>query len=418
MDESLLQRIRAAGSRESMEFTQQLKLPYGDGYVDASVCCGTEARPLSGVGNQPNIFPRGSFLQLPETVQSYETANNFIRGNMPGCEVKLLGGVKRTGSRLQSWTLACKCHATAKKLDPNDFKEGCVGRKGTKIETVKRSDYDHMGGCIVEATEAKRAKKKKGKQGSQDSASLPIRKKAKVERNRTGTFRPREKNNRCMMKVHIFQNTSDQRYYVRSDSNLIHNGHPPLPASATKKSSSELTADDIQLIELLNGKIGPQSIANVINERHDGAGEFLSTTIYSKLRELERLKDLEKGISSDMSVAEKTLKHLEHANISHFYVMDDPLLGLVMHSRPRGRPPSVNKFVCSDEVKNQVSNLRTELGFNEGTKILLLLSLATDEMIRLVTAYPEVFFMDITAGTNRQKRGMFLAVVKDSYGKT
>lgn len=89
-----------------------------------------------------------------------------------------------------------------------------------------------------------------------------------------------------------------------------------------------------------------------------------------------------------------------------------------MHSKPRGRPQSVKKFDCSAEVKNEISNLRAELGFRSGTKILLLLSLATDEMIRLVTAYPEVFFMDVTANTNRQKRGMFLAVVKDSSGKT
>lgn len=104
--------------------------------------------------------------------------------------------------------------------------------------------------------------------------------------------------------------------------------------------------------------------------------------------------------------------------MSHFYVIDDPDLGMVMHSRPRGRPRSVTKFDCTDEVKNEVSNLRAELGYQKGTKILLLLSLATDEMIRLVTAYPEVFFMDVTANTNRQKRGMFLAVVKDSSGKT
>jgi hypothetical protein len=89
-----------------------------------------------------------------------------------------------------------------------------------------------------------------------------------------------------------------------------------------------------------------------------------------------------------------------------------------MHSRPRGRPPSVKKLDCSEKVKDEVANLRIELGLKRGTKILLLLSLASDEMIRLVTAYPEVFFMDVTAGTNRQKRGMFLAVVKDSSGKT
>ena len=113
------------------------------------------------------------------------------------------------------------------------------------------------------------------------------------------------------MKVNLFQSSLDDRFYVASNSNLTHRGHPYLPPSAANRSSSQLTSDDIQLIELLNGKIGPQSIANIINERHDGMGEFLSKTIYSKIRELQNLKDIEKGISSDMSVAERTIKQLQ-----------------------------------------------------------------------------------------------------------
>ena len=116
---------------------------------------------------------------------------------------------------------------------------------------------------------------------------------------------------RCPMKVNLFQSSLDDRFYVASNSNLTHRGHPYLPPSAANRSSSQLTSDDIQLIELLNGKIGPQSIANIINERHDGMGEFLSKTIYSKIRELQNLKDIEKGISSDMSVAERTIKQLQ-----------------------------------------------------------------------------------------------------------
>ena len=343
MDESLRQQLRAAGSRESLEYTQQFKLPFGDAYVDASVCCGAGARPFSGVANQPKIFPSGSFLQLPKEVDSHAKANDFIKRNLPGCEVKLSGGIKSSGARLQSWTLACKCHRIAKKLDPADFKEGCVARKGTKRESVKRCDYDHMGGCIVGAMEVKGKKKRKrqSKSGKSESTSSTTEKKIskQPETNRTGShgakdastrcvhtfillahfhwLGPRLKrfpvliNVRCMMKVHIFQHAGDDRYYVRSDSNLTHRGHPYLAPSDVNKSSSELTADDLELIELLNGKIGPQSIANIINERHDGEGEFLSSTIYSKVRELQRVKDLEKGILSDMSVAEKTIKDLE-----------------------------------------------------------------------------------------------------------
>ena len=223
MDESLRQQIRAAGSKESMEFPQQFKLPYGDAYVDASVCCGPRARPLSGVANQPEVFPNGSFLQLPEQVKSYQTANEFIRGNMPGCEMKLLGGVRKSGSRLESWTLSCKCHGTAKKIDPNDFKDGCVSRKGIKTESVKRSDYDHMRGCIVEATEGKKAKRKNGKR-NMDKSSLPIKKKPKVDKNRTGSYRAKDTDNRrvntsCKSQqpvIHFCSNCSQRQMHDES----------------------------------------------------------------------------------------------------------------------------------------------------------------------------------------------------------
>lgn len=72
------------------------------------------------------------------------------------------------------------------------------------------------------------------------------------------------------MKITLFKSASDDRFYVGSNSNLTHRGHPYLSPSAANRSSSELTSDDIELIELLNGKIGPQSIANILNERHDG----------------------------------------------------------------------------------------------------------------------------------------------------
>ena len=39
-------------------------------------------------------------------------------------------------------------------------------------------------------------------------------------------------------------------------------------------------------------------------------------------------------------------------------------------------------------------------------------------MARSVHMFPEVFYMDVTANTNRQKRDMFLLVVKDANGET
>ena len=38
-------------------------------------------------------------------------------------------------------------------------------------------------------------------------------------------------------------------------------------------------------------------------------------------------------------------------------------------------------------------------------------------MNRPVNMFPEVFYLDVTANTNKQKRELFLMVVKDANGK-
>ena len=169
MDDSLRQQILAASSPDSQSFEQEFKLPFGDALVDASVCCGPRARPLSGVFGQPTFYPEGSYLQLPSEVNTKETATEFIKSNLPGCQLAQSGGTKKSGPRAMYWTLACKCHRVAKPLNSADFEEGCVSRKGTLKESVKRSDYDHLRGCIVEATEAKKKRIKKKEKSERSS---------------------------------------------------------------------------------------------------------------------------------------------------------------------------------------------------------------------------------------------------------
>ena len=53
-----------------------------------------------------------------------------------------------------------------------------------------------------------------------------------------------------------------------------------------------------------------------------------------------------------------------------------------------------------------------------GQEILLSITIADDDMIWHVHMFPEVMFMDTIANTNRQKRDLFLMVVKDAPGDT
>ena len=86
----------------------------------------------------------------------------------------------------------------------------------------------------------------------------------------------------------------------------------------------------------------------------------------------------------------------------------------------RGRPSKerTEELRIHGELKKDLASLRRELNMKDGASILLSLSIATDEMQRHVHMFPEVMFLDVIANTNRQKRDLFLMVVKDASGET
>lgn len=124
-----------------------------------------------------------------------------------------------------------------------------------------------------------------------------------------------------------------------------------------------------------------------------------------------------------VSILEYTCKHILYApatsrnNITHRVIYDDPNLGLVAHSRPRGRPPVTTQLTVDDTVKMEIKKLRKELSFDSKTKLVLLISYATEEMVKVTMMYPEVFFVDCTGRANRQKRDVFVMVVRAPQAK-
>ena len=73
---------------------------------------------------------------------------------------------------------------------------------------------------------------------------------------------------------------------------------------------------------------------------------------------------------------------------------------------------------CPELLKEELDRLKNKMNYKSGAEILLAVSFASDEMSRHVHMFPEVFFIDVTANTNRQKRDLFLMVVKDANGQT
>ena len=96
-----------------------------------------------------------------------------------------------------------------------------------------------------------------------------------------------------------------------------------------------------------------------------------------------------------------TFESLIRREINYFLVEHDSGNGL--YAYPRGRPGHNSRFgeklPCPVDVDQQLCKLRLDYGISESKKMMVFISLATREMVRYMSMYPEVWFMDCTAGT-------------------
>ena len=74
--------------------------------------------------------------------------------------------------------------------------------------------------------------------------------------------------------------------------------------------------------------------------------------------------------------------------------------GLFAYPRGRsGRDSQIGeKRPCPVDVDQKLCKLRLDYGISDSKKMMVFLSLATKEMVRYMSMYPEVWFMDCTAG--------------------
>ena len=94
------------------------------------------------------------------------------------------------------------------------------------------------------------------------------------------------------------------------------------------------------------------------------------------------------------------IKFLIRLDINYFYVVHESGKGLMSYAR--GRPTkdrksaTTNGFECTLEMSDKISELRTDHNMHEDTKMLLFISIATNDMVKYVCMYPEVWFLDCT----------------------
>jgi len=72
--------------------------------------------------------------------------------------------------------------------------------------------------------------------------------------------------------------------------------------------------------------------------------------------------------------------------------------GLFSQSKGRPKSDSRQKLKCSVALNDKLLQLRKDFSLHDDTKMLVMLSISTNDMTRYVSMHPEVWFIDCTLG--------------------
>jgi len=204
---------------------------------------------------------------------------------------------------------------------------------------------------------------------------------------------------KCSMQIKIFCGANNL-FYLSKNSSLNHCHHPPLKSKAILCGESNMETGDIDILTLLfSVNVSPSQISQIMEQlKGPEAGTFMPKRVYDMNKKTEELHDFAYGLLPDSNDAEKTLSKLQRSNINHFYILHD---NTGLYACSKGCPTNEEMRIrldCSAKIQADLERLKEDYILNKKSQMLVMISMATDEMIRLVAMYPDVWFMDTTAG--------------------
>ncbi len=120
------------------------------------------------------------------------------------------------------------------------------------------------------------------------------------------------------------------------------------------------------------------------------SGTFMPKRVYNMNKKIEELHNFVYGLLPDSNDAEKTLSKLERSNISHFYILH---INTGLYACSKGCPSNKEvriRLDSSAKIQADLELLRDDYIRNDKSRMLVIISTATDEMIQLVVIYPDV----------------------------
>jgi hypothetical protein len=204
---------------------------------------------------------------------------------------------------------------------------------------------------------------------------------------------------KCSMQIKIFCDANNL-FYLSKNSSLKDCHHPRLKYKAKLCRQSNMETGDIDILMLLfSVNMTPSQISQIMEQlKGPETGTFNPKHVYNMNKKTEELHDFAHGLLPDSNDVEKTLSKLERSNINHFYILHNDT-GLYACSK--GRPSNEEVKIqldCSTKIQADLERLREDYIINEKSQMLVMISMATNEMIQLVAMYPDVWFLDTTAG--------------------
>lgn len=416
------------------EWTQSFAVPHHNSIIDLQCACGPQACTPINATKQPSAYPRRTVYRFDKKFHgesSREDLCNLISESLPGSNYTQIRGAKHR-NRIE---YHCSCNRTIESLEKKkEFVGNQYKQADTKVETVKKqktagqiSSLDRM-----------------SSRQNQNSLKLNHNVKDKFPSKRmTSSNRASSQETRCHSTIVLFLGL-DKFWYLDSHStNLQHTGHVE---DLTPKRIGMNEIDDTQSMfiqRLSSSGFAPSQITKLFNIMEEtNNSEIDNKTVSNLLQKVDLINHDDMNVNHDMSSADKAIRYLSRFvfiftllltemiahnylysashNISHSVVYDDPELGLCALSNPRGRPNLKNNVVqlnADEKVVTEVMNLREEMSFAADKKLVLIVSFATDEMIRETMKFPEVNFIDCTGRANRQKRDLFLSVIRSALGR-
>ena len=116
------------------------------------------------------------------------------------------------------------------------------------------------------------------------------------------------------MNIKVFHCNFDECWYLLSSSHLEHQFHPKEDVDTDLLNEADLSENQFNYMRVMYEKgVSPQTIANIMSEvlnKSGKSGAFLAQTIRNINEKCQAAMDVIAGISSDMSIAEKTMGRL------------------------------------------------------------------------------------------------------------